>query len=70
LKINNFLINVINEFLADRIEFVDDTETSFEDNIKFWQEVDLSTRVSLFQEVRNRLQLTETFREDLFPAVR
>lgn len=67
---NDFLINVINEFLADRIVFVDDTETSFEDNIKFWQEVDLSTRVSLFHEVRNRLQLTETFREDLFPAVR
>lgn len=65
-----FLIQMVNEFLADRIEFVDDPQTSFEDNIKFWQEVDLGTRVSLFHELRGRLQLNETFKEDLFPAVR
>lgn len=65
-----FLIQMVNEFLSDRIEFVDDPETSFENNLKFWAEVDLGTRVSLFHEVRGRLQLNETFREELFPAVR
>lgn len=67
---NDFLIKMVNEFLADRIEFIGDEKTSFEDNILFWKEVDLGTRISLFHEVRERLRLGETFREDLFPAVR
>ena len=65
-----FLVEVVNKFLADRIEFVGDSNSNFDDNVRFWAEVDLGTRVSLFHEVRARLQLTETFKEDLFPAVR
>ena len=65
-----FMIEVVDKFLADRIEFIGEENTSFEENLKFWVEVDLGTRISLFWEVRDRLQLKETFREDLFPAVR
>ena len=69
LEDNEFLIEMVNEFLADRIEFVGDEETIFDENVAFWQEVDLGTRISLFHEVRERLKLGETFREELFPPV-
>lgn len=61
-------VQVINEFLADRIEFINDTEKTFEENLKFWREIDLNAKTSLFHEVRGRLKLTDTFEEDLFPA--
>lgn len=63
-------MKIITEFLADRIEFIDDPETTFEENVKFWEEVDLNTKTVLFHEVRGRLKLNDTFEEDLFPAVR
>ncbi|MDO5849313.1 MAG: hypothetical protein Q4P18_07245 [Methanobrevibacter sp.] len=63
-------LQVLNEFLADRIEFIGDEETTFEENLLFWKQVDLNTKASLFHEVRGRLKLTDTFQEDLFPAVR
>lgn len=64
-------LQIINEFLADRLEFIDDDkELSFEEKTKFWEQIDINTKTSLFHEVRGRLQLNETFKEDLFPPVR
>ena len=63
-------LKIINEFLADRIEFVDDPEKTFEENLKFWEQIDLDTKTSLFHEVRGRLKLNDTFTEELFPPVR
>lgn len=70
LEDNDFLIEMVDEFLADRIEFIGGEETTFEENVRFWKELDLGTRISLFHEVRDRLKLGETFREDLFPSTR
>lgn len=65
-----YALTAINEFLADRIEFIDDTDTCFEENLQFWREVDLNTKTALFNEVRGRLRLNDTFEEELFPPVR
>lgn len=63
-------VQVINEFLADRLVFIDDPEKTFEENLDFWKEVDLNAKTSLFHEVRGRLKLTDTFEEELFPTPR
>ena len=63
-------LDMINEFLADRIEFINDTEKTFEENLEFWRQIDLNAKTSLFHEVRGRLKLTDTFQEELFPPVR
>ena len=63
-------LDMINEFLADRIEFINDTEKTFEENLDFWRQIDLNAKTSLFHEVRGRLKLTDTFQEELFPPVR
>ena len=63
-------LKIINEFLADRMEFVDDPEKTFEENLQFWEQIDLDTKTSLFHEVRGRLKLNDTFTEELFPPVR
>ncbi len=63
-------LDMINEFLADRIEFINDAEKTFEENLEFWRQIDLNAKTSLFHEVRGRLKLTDTFQEELFPPVR
>lgn len=65
-----FNLKIINEFLADRLTFIDDENTTFEERLKFWEEIDINTKTSLFHEVRGRLRLTDTFEEDLFPSIR
>lgn len=66
----DFSIRMINEFLADRMEFVEDTGLKFEEKLSFWKEIDLNTKTALFHEVRGRLHLNDTFEEELFPPVR
>lgn len=63
-------VKVVNEFLADRVEFINSELTSFESKLEFWKELDLNTKTALFHEVRGRLRLNDTFEEELFPAVR
>lgn len=65
-----FSIRMVNEFLADRMEFIDDVDISFEEKLSFWQEIDLNTKTALFHEIRGRLHLNDTFEEELFPPVR
>ena len=71
-KVYNFEYNVqmVNEFLADRVEFVNTELSSFEERLAFWKEVDINTKTALFSEVRGRLRLSDTFKEELFPPVR
>jgi len=71
-KLNSaeFNVKLLNEFLADRLCFVDDENTTFEENVAFWKQIDLNEKTALFHEVRGRLHMADTFEEDLFPPVR
>lgn len=71
-KVYNYEYNVqiINEFLASRVEFVNTELNSFEERLSFWKEIDLNTKTALFTEVRGRLRLSDTFQDELFPPVR
>ena len=66
---NDSQIELITKFLADRLDFVNDEGLSFEDKINFWQSIELTYRISLFNKVRNILQFNDRFEEELFPPV-
>ena len=62
-------VELMTKFLADRLDFVDE-QLSFEEKFKFWSEIELTYRVSLFNKVKGILQFNDTFEEELFPPVR
>lgn len=62
------VVKNINEFLARQVEFKECSIPKIEDRVKFWSKIDPSTRVSLYNKVRQILNLNETFEDDLFPV--
>lgn len=70
LEDNDAQIDLLTKFLADRLDFIDDEELSFEEKYKFWDTIELTYRVSLFNKVKSILNLNDTFEEELFPSVR
>lgn len=66
LYTGNNTSNNINEFLARQVEFENVTITNFKDKVKFWDRIDYSYKLSLYNKVRDILGLTETYDEDLF----
>lgn len=69
LENNDSQIELMTKFLADRLNFINDEELSFEEKIEFWESIELTYRVSLFNKVRGILQFNDTFEEELFPSV-
>lgn len=62
-------MELMNKFLADRLDFIDDEKLSFEEKLEFWETIELTYRVSLFNRVKGILQFNDTFEEELFPPV-
>lgn len=55
-----------NEFLARQVEFEESDLNTFEEKKRFWEKIDVNTKVSLYNKVREMLHLTDTTDEDLF----
>ncbi|WP_299523255.1 hypothetical protein [uncultured Methanobrevibacter sp.] len=54
------------EFLARQVEFKECNINTFEEKVAFWKKIDVSYKVSLYNKVRDILNLTETEDDDLF----
>lgn len=60
----------ITEMLAKVAFLVDDPEKTYEENLAFWNEIDLPSRVLLFTRIREQLNIFDKSVDDLFPDVR
>lgn len=60
----------ITEILAKTVDFVDDPEKPYHEKLAFWKQVDLASRVLLFNKIRQKLNISDKTEEDLFPTIR
>ena len=60
----------ITEILARIVDFVDDPEKPYDKKLEFWKQIDLPSRILLFQKIRDKLNISDKTEEELFPTPR
>lgn len=60
----------ITEILAKTVDFVDDPEKPYHEKLQFWKQVDLASRVLLFNKIKQKLNISNKTEEELFPTIR
>ena len=59
-------VTEINEFLARQVEFEEASLNTFEEKKQFWSRIEVGYKISLYNKVRDILNITEQPDEDLF----
>lgn len=59
----------ITEILAKIVDFVDDPDKEFNEKLQFWKQIDLPTRILLFQKIQDKLNIGDKSLDELFPPV-
>lgn len=59
----------ITEILAKIVDFVDDPEKPYIEKLEFWKQIDLPTRILLFQKIQDKLNIGEKTLDNLFPPI-
>ena len=60
----------ITEMLARIVDFVDDPDKTYTEKLYFWQQIDLPTRILLFNKIKEKLNISDKTEEELFPTPR
>lgn len=58
----------ITEILARIVDFVDDPEKPYNEKLEFWKQIDLPTRILLFNKIKEKLNISDKTEEELFPT--
>lgn len=58
----------ITQILARIVDFVDDPEKTYPEKLSFWKQIDLPSRLLLFQKIRQKLNIADKTEEELFPT--
>ena len=60
-------INGMREFLARQVEFENTSFNTYKQKLKFWNKIEVTTVIDLYNKVRSMLHIDEERVEDLFP---
>ena len=60
-------VNGMREFLARQVEFENTSFNTYKQKLKFWNKIEVTTVIDLYNKVRSMLHIDEERVEDLFP---